>query len=294
MTRRGTKASFSPEVSSLFRTSTHTPNFARKSSPPRMLNLEIWRRAYVGRRVQQGSDQVVSAALHPPIYALTSLCMKSGVVDEIQLEAVRSWRSAGMNVVSFNHPSEIAELERAHPDVTFVSILKTGRQIFRKHYAPIQMMLKWAISKWASVMIINADVVLRMSSEQLDRLRNATDRGLAYLVRFNHDGNEEKAEPEAWGIDGFLFHGRCTPVSFSEIFVMGQPAWDWWLPCTFVRRKMPVYAIAGAVALHRRHAFKWTPSTYKLCVDELTRMLQSSPNEIRIEIDRASEIVEVK
>ena len=143
------------------------------------------------------------------IFAVTSLSPAPGN-EQRQQAALQSWRRAGLEVRSFNHPSEIATL--AAYDVTFIPTERTTQATFGRPYVAINAMLDWAASEAVPVVLLNSDIELALTAAQLCRLRMLGDAGLVYFVRFNHDGDPARATPEPWGIDAFLFDGRNNHV----------------------------------------------------------------------------------
>lgn len=204
------------------------------------------------------------------LHALTSLA-PSPDAQSRQQAAIRSWRSAGLVVHSFNHPSEIATLAATY-DVAFVEIGQTTAAEFGRPYIPINAMLDWASRRQAPVLLVNSDIELRLTPFQLYRLRMLGDSGLTYFVRHNHDGDLASATPEPWGIDAFLFHGR-NATGFADSFLsMGQPFWDYWLPLGFSALGRPVWAVRSAVTFHRNHARSWSWDGWHRCALEFDRL----------------------
>jgi FkbM family methyltransferase len=202
--------------------------------------------------------------------ALTSLAPGSDH-EPRQHAAIRSWRSAGLEVRSFNHPSEIAVLAPVY-DVSFVTVEQTTAAEFGRPYIPIKAMLDWAVQKAVPVLLLNSDIELRLTPSELYRLRLLGDAGLIYFVRFNHDGDLVHATPEPWGIDAFLFHGRHA-AGFGDSFLsMGQPFWDYWLPLGFSALGRPVWAIESPVTFHRIHPRSWSWESWHRCALEFDRM----------------------
>lgn len=219
-------------------------------------------------------------SIDPPIYALTSLS-PSPRATAVQRDCIRSWLLAGMRVVAFNHPSEIDRLQPLYDGVEFVSVEQTATKTFGKHYVHISTMLRWATERDASVLLINADIVLHISPEKLDQIRNTASDGLAYIIRHNHGGDINRAALEKCGIDGFLFHGKNAAGIHSELFAMGQPAWDWWLPYMFMVATRPLYSVCGRVAYHREHPVNWSIQHHRICATELARVARTSAGEVR-------------
>jgi FkbM family methyltransferase len=204
------------------------------------------------------------------MFALTSL---PPAPDRVQLvrDCLDSWRQAGLQVRSFNHPSEIARLAPLY-DVEFVPVETTTIDIFGRHFVPIRFMLDWAVKADAPVLLINADIRLQLDSWELKRLRWLSDGGLCYFVRHNHDGNPMRAEREFYGIDAFLLHGRDVSDLPDSFLSMGQPAWDYWLPHAFAARNRPIYGVEFPAAFHQRHHLRWSWENWRRCAIEFARI----------------------
>lgn len=204
------------------------------------------------------------------LFALTSLAPAADARAR-QQAAIQSWRAAGLEVRSFNHPCEIGALRAAY-DVEFVGVEQTTLAEFGRPYVPINAMLDWAFREQAPVLLVNADIELRLAPFELYRLRMLGDAGLTYFVRHNHDGSHERATPEPWGIDAFLFHGRHA-TGFADSFLsMGQPFWDYWLPLGFSALGRPVWAVESPVTFHQDHARSWSWEGWHRCALEFDRL----------------------
>ncbi|HEX6096506.1 MAG TPA: FkbM family methyltransferase [Thermoanaerobaculia bacterium] len=233
-----------------------------------------------------------------PVYALTSLSPAEQSV-EVQRRAIASWREAGMQVRSFNHPSEIATLAARYA-VDFVPVERTSFSTFGRHFIPINRMLEWAAGQDATVLIVNSDIELRMKPWELQRARRAAEGGLCYFIRHNHDGNVAQAEREPYGIDAFLLSGRDAALVPQAFLSMGQPFWDYWLPHVFAAAGRPLVCVDFPAAFHRRHAQRWSWDAWHRCGFEFARAMRLTDNiqtleacvgmaaRVRAEIDRLS------
>ena len=204
------------------------------------------------------------------VIALTSLSPAPGV-RETQRACVHSWRAAGLDVRSFNHPSEFAAL--ANYQVELVPVSRTLEGASGRPYVPITEMLRWAGERNAPVLILNADIQLVLAPWEMKRIRWITEGGLCYFVRHNHDGRLDRAALEPFGIDGFLLHGRHSQLFPESLLSMGQPFWDYWLPHTFAARRLPVWAVEFPVAFHRNHARRWSDEQWYRCALEFDRVM---------------------
>lgn len=233
-----------------------------------------------------------------PIYALTSLSPARDSID-VQRRAIASWREAGLEVRSFNHPSELATLATNY-DVTFIPVEDTAFEVFGRHFIPINTMLEWAAGRKATALVINADIELRMKPWELQRVRRAAAGGLCYFIRHNHDGDLARAEREPYGIDAFLLSGTDAALVPPSFLSMGQPFWDYWLPHLFAAAGRPLVRVDFPAAFHRKHAQRWSWEAWHRCGLEFARSTGltdpagtleecvAMAARVRAEIDRAS------
>lgn len=235
------------------------------------------------------------------VFALTSLSPSEQSVDT-QREAVASWREAGLEVRSFNHPSEVAALSSCY-DVEFVAVERTSFAVFGRHFIPINRMLTWAAERDVTALLINSDIELRLAPRELQRARRAGEEGLCYFIRYNHDGDLAVATREPYGIDAFLLSGRDAGPAVESFLSMGQPFWDYWLPHRFAAEGKPLVCVDFPAAFHRRHALRWSWEEWHRCGLELGRITgQLGPQDsldacramarcVRQEIDRVTTIL---
>ncbi|HEU5478176.1 MAG TPA: FkbM family methyltransferase, partial [Candidatus Tumulicola sp.] len=242
------------------------------------------------------SPAQVMPGAEPGIVALTSLAPGAESIA-VQRASIASWRAAGLDVRAFNHPSEIPELQSVY-DVEFVPVAESTERIFGKPYVPIHAMLQWAARDAVPVLLVNSDIELALAPSEMRRIRYIAEGGLCYFVRHNHDGAPHSAVPSADGFDAFLLHGRDAAL-FGECFLsMGAPFWDYWLPCTFLARGLPVHAVEFPAAFHRNHGVRWSWTDWHCCAAEFDRVLRSQGDarpglagvnswHVRSEIERA-------
>jgi len=207
----------------------------------------------------------------PPIFALTTLSPNLENLPHIS-GCIESWRRAGLHVVSFNHPSEIPELQR-HFDIEFVPVEATTEATFGRHFIPVNAMLDWAGRHNGPVLLINSDIELRMDYWEVKRARWIAEDGLCYFIRFNYDRDHATAAREAHGIDAFLFHGRDANLFGRSFMSFGKPYWDYWVPHTFARNNRPMCSVEFPAAFHRRHQNRWSWDEWHRCALEFERVI---------------------
>ena len=232
------------------------------------------------------------------VFALTSLSPADQAIDA-QQRAVASWREAGLQVRSFNHPSEMDVLSSRY-DVELVDVERTSFPQFGRHFIPINRMLEWAAAEDVTALLINADIELRIAPEQLERARQASLGGLCYFIRYNHDGELARATREPHGIDAFLLDGRDAGLAVASFLCMGQPFWDYWLPHLFAVHGKPLVRVDFPAAFHRQHTLNWSWENWHRCALEFGRITGQIDAQaplaacrvmaarVRAEIDRAS------
>jgi FkbM family methyltransferase len=205
------------------------------------------------------------------IIALTSLAPNANNLSLIQ-GCLQSWRDAGLEIISFNHPDEIKMLAN-HYDVQFVPVTKTAEPIFGRHFIPINSILDWAGQHDITALVINSDIHLRMSRWELERIRWLSHGGLCYFVRYNHHGNFRQAHIEPYGMDAFLTQGRHVTHFPSSFLCMGQPFWDYLVPCYFAAHGYPIHAVEFPSAFHRIHPSGWSWDNWHQCALEFSRTI---------------------
>jgi hypothetical protein len=208
----------------------------------------------------------VPAGLDPrPLVILTSLSPNPARAA-VQWPAIASWRAAGGQVRSMNHPAEITALAAVY-DVEFVPCLKTTYG----HFIPYTEVYAHLREVAGQSLFINSDIVLRLTPAQLAGFAAGCRDGLGMLVRYNHDGDERVAAREPYGIDGWLLdpHRFTLPDAFLAV---GRPAGDYWFPAEHLKQGLPLYTNADPVVFHLRHPQAWDADLWATGAAELCRL----------------------
>ena len=202
----------------------------------------------------------------PPMVILTSLSPNPARVA-VQRQAVASWRAAGGQVRSMNHPAEITALAQVY-DVEYVPCLRTTYGNFIP-YTEVYAHLREVAGQ---SLFINSDIVLRLTPAQLAGFAAGCRDGLGMLIRYNHDGDERVALREPYGIDGWLLdpHQFTLPDAFLAV---GRPAGDYWIPAEHLRQGLPLYTNADPVVFHLRHQQAWDADLWQTGAAELHRVI---------------------
>ena len=200
--------------------------------------------------------------------ALTSLS-PAPARREAQLEAVQSWRAAGLLPMSLNHPDELAQLHEY--DVELVPCAAADVAPGGRYCVTVNALLALLAKVQGQSLLLNSDIVLRLTQTQLAGFGARCAGGLGYLVKYNHGGDEHQAVREPYGIDAFLFDARTVQLGAAYL-ALGLPVWDYWLPYEFMRLGRPLYTTDDPVAFHRTHPQTWSMATWDNLAVEFCRV----------------------
>ncbi|MBN2751485.1 MAG: hypothetical protein JXQ84_02140 [Rhodospirillaceae bacterium] len=195
--------------------------------------------------------------------------------DTAQRRAVASWQDHGFTVISHNVATEAERLVPDYPDVTFRSSKRTATT---KPLPLIGDMIADLCHQPADLFgIINADIVLRPGTEIIRRLQAPLTQSLIAVVRTDVDDLETLENPSlARGFDAFFFDHALTTILDDRAFCIGMPNWDYWLPMAAHAAGWSLSSITAPIALHRRHATRWSDKTLAFN-HHLMRFLLSEP-----------------
>jgi len=194
--------------------------------------------------------------------AITSIS-PTHVNGEVQFMATKSWEDLGYLPVSLNHPSEIEILKDKYPHVKFIPTLRTMEMLYGKKYVAINAMMDWAKEQdFESVLIINSDIILEFSLayNKLSVFRlTLCNEGLVVIKRedFNNDDRSD-AKRYDYGMDAFLIHKKFLNIFPQSVYCMGQTWWDFWVPYTALKNKLPIYLVREPMAFHKAHNTQYT------------------------------------
>ena len=191
---------------------------------------------------------------------------------ELQRTAIESWRYFGFTVSSLNDPREVPDVKRQFPGVTVISATRTAEKATGKPLPFVVDLLRNAAAqnKTASVVgFVNADIILRSQTELAQVLVSNAANAAILLPRvdvpdlksaelFSPTGSEKYSI----GYDGVFMPPRMIDALPENIFCIGMPFWDYWLPLMLALQGLDVKTIASPVALHVHHETRWDKSIY--------------------------------
>ena len=226
--------------------------------------------------------------------AITSLSPNPARVA-VQREAVASWRAAGLQVQSMNHPDDIFAMAQQF-DVEFLPCFETA---YGK-YIPYNPIIAHMLTFPGQSVFVNSDIVFRLTPDQLAGFADACKDGLGYIVRHNHDGDEAAGVREPYGIDAWISDPRAVqwPKSFLSV---GRPGGDYWFPAAYLAAGLPLYTTDDRIAMHRNHPQAWDIPLYFVGAGELCRLynLSTGPTngeslkacqDLHVRIDQATRV----
>jgi hypothetical protein len=206
----------------------------------------------------------------PAIAVATSLVPGRDI--DIQTAAVRSWQALGFAVVSLNAPAEAAAVRRQFPGVAVTEAQRTAEKAVGRPLPFIGDLLAAARAHGPAarvVGVINADIVLRPSRDLSAALLRESENGAIMLPRVDvPDLNAIAAfrpsgrETYSVGYDGAFMRPETIADVPENLFCIGMPFWDYWLPLTMVLQDKTLKTLAAPVALHISHPTRWDGSIY--------------------------------
>lgn len=166
------------------------------------------------------------------------------------LATIKSWQKF-YKVVCLQSKSEIESLQLLYPDVTFVETAKTLEKITGKTVVSINAMLDYGITHKCNVLLINSDILLTEFPE-------CSDDGITCFQRTDYITNyEDGGELFAHGWDAFYIPYKHLSLFPPSIYAMGACWWDYWIPFTAMKERVPIYLKYGC-AFHKKHKQQWS------------------------------------
>lgn len=192
--------------------------------------------------------------------AVTSIAPKHAN-EGIQLKAVQSWIDCGLDVYSFNHPSEIASLKETYSNVTFIPTYRTQEKIFGKHYVCINAIFDYCFDKDLSICLINSDIEMKTDKETLKRIEAKMDDTIVMANRVNYD-MEYKGHQYLQGIDAFFIHHKYLQIYPQTSFCLGQCHFDYLIPYWAMINGIETAFIKQDTIYHKNHAAQYNQDNW--------------------------------
>jgi len=183
---------------------------------------------------------------------------------ENQKLAIQSWIDSGFEVISCNVAEEIEVLKEEFPQVEFVELARSGKELVGKPCPYIYDILQVLRSRENEICgIINADIHMRhFTSDITEYVQEKARKSIVYFHR--HEVASLQAVEECdfrifvQGVDLFIFSKTKIDVFDDLEMLMGQSTWDYWLPIAARENGVPVRCIMNPVLFHVSHPVQWS------------------------------------
>lgn len=193
--------------------------------------------------------------------AVTSIAPKH-TNEGIQLKAVQSWVGCGLDVYSFNHPSEIESLKLIYPNVNFIPTNRTQKEIFGKHYVCINAIFDWSIENRCDICLINSDIELKIDKDRLNRIEKKIETSIVMANRVNYDGEIYSGQQYMQGIDAFFINHNHLTLFPQTSFCLGQCHFDYFIPYWAIGMGIETFFIKQDIIYHKNHAAQYNQDNW--------------------------------
>lgn len=105
--------------------------------------------------------------------------------------------------------------------------------------------------------IINSDIVLKDPEGKMREHLAASENGLVFANRHDHNGDYANPTRYEHGFDVFIIHRKFFDLIPCSMFCMGQTWWDYWIPYRFIRSGVPIQLVKDPIFLHQRHPIQY-------------------------------------
>jgi hypothetical protein len=209
---------------------------------------------------------------------------------DYQRLCLRSWREAGFQVFSLNPPDEAAVLRERFPEVEFVSPPGDARALYGRPYAWLHDVFRLGESLDAPVFgLVNADIVLNGGPGFAGALAGPARGSCLFSYRLNR--KQAWLEPDAataaaglrseladeayiYGFDLFFFDRTLARLFDEDVFALGVPWWDLWVPLNLLFHDVPLRLFRSPPALHLAHSLNWQPAFWRQLYQRMGELMR--------------------
>lgn len=178
---------------------------------------------------------------------------------ENQYTALKTWSSAGFEVISCNSPSEIKQIAPQFPFVNFVAVTDFYSPALNKAYIYITDILKALQASEAQVCcVVNSDIYLSDAEAfKAELVSLDDDTALCAHRKDVNDLNDPQGEFYLYGFDVFCFRKQLTKIFDKSPFCLGMTGWDYWVPFVLLKQGKNLRHIKSSEFLHIRHPLNY-------------------------------------
>ena len=185
---------------------------------------------------------------------------------ENQKAAVQSWIESGFRVISCNIAEEIAVLKDEFPQVEFVQLTRSGKEIVGKPCPFIYDIMQALRERTDDVCgIVNSDIHFRhFTPDMIEYVRELAKEGVVLLKRQEIRSLDDIGglyTQSMLGEDTFFFSKKNLEIYSDDGMMIGQPVWDHWIGSTATKNGVPVIEFINPVTFHITHPVIWKEKT---------------------------------
>lgn len=177
-----------------------------------------------------------------------------------QMASIESWNKLGIKIYSLNISEEIRALKNKYPSyVNFIESKNTTKHISGKPCIIINEMIDHFRENNTGdiLMLINSDIILKTTQELIFKIKSISEICIPISHRINYKEDFSAGNKYAFGFDVFFIHKKYVNIFPPSLYSMGQTWWDYWLPYTALKNKIPVFIIQDWFAFHKEHPVQY-------------------------------------
>ena len=203
-----------------------------------------------------------------PISIYTSLPPRMSRVnaagEEFGLEYLKycldSWRDHGFEPVTVNSEVEVLKLPLEEWGVRKIEVSRNAAEDYGKPFVYLDDFYGKISEDTDRVMVFaNADIFFDFTDEQVDKIRNLRPGEAIVLRRIDID-DLDRSNPEEYtgGYDFLAMHSRDLARFESDLFALGVPWWDHFVPLIMRMTGMTSVFLEPSGIFHLRHEERWS------------------------------------
>lgn len=196
--------------------------------------------------------------------AATSLMYSTDTYEiEKQRKAMQTWTDMGFRIISCNAAEEVEKLQGVFPEVFFVELKRSGKELTGKPFPfiyDIVQALKEHAQEDEICAVINSDIFIRnLSAKAVEEYLAANRNTMLILHRYDVEEEEDRSGAYYFsGIDVFCFLSSFLDSFPDRGFMLGRPEWDHWFLHEAVKAGMQVKEVKNKAAFHIKHKQRWS------------------------------------
>ncbi len=183
---------------------------------------------------------------------------------EPSISAMKTWTDCGFKVYSCNYDGEINILKDVFPNVEFLSIPQPDIFLYGKKTVRLIDIFKCMDSVECSIVgMVNSDISVSANTNIFSYLTEHASKGLVFSSRVDiiRDGDCEGRFYDD-GLDFFCFHKEFLKKIPENLFALGHPWWDYFMPLAFFHAELPLFHLHTPFTFHVAHETNWDRSSW--------------------------------